>query len=95
MRLSKKILLGMLSILPLSVFAQTQNITIDGDHGKLAAIMQTPDNKNSYPMVIIMHGFTSDKDFVLLEQIATSLEKNETERHTANSSIQLWFPEVC
>ena len=76
MKLSQKLLIGMLSVLPLSVFAQIQNITIDGDHGKLAAMMQTPDIKGSYPMVIIMHGFTSDKDFVLLEQIASSLEKN-------------------
>ena len=71
MKLSKKLLIGILSILPLSVFAHTQNITIEGDHSKLSAIMQTPDIKGNYPMVIIMHGFTSDKDFVLLEQIAS------------------------
>ena len=76
MKLSKKLLIGILSILPLSVFAHTQNITIEGDHGKLSAIMQTPDIKGNYPMVIIMHGFTSNKDFVLLEQISASLEKN-------------------
>ena len=40
MKLSKKLLIGILSILPLSVFAHTQNITIEGDHGKLSAIMR-------------------------------------------------------
>lgn len=56
-------------------FAQSQNITIDGDHGKLAAVLQTPDKAKNYPLVIIMHGFTSNKEFELLTNLADDLEK--------------------
>ncbi len=58
-----------------SSFAQSQNITIDGDHGKLAAILQTPNRTKNYPLVILMHGFTSNKEFELLTNLADDLEK--------------------
>lgn len=57
-----------------SSFAQSQNITIDGDHGKLAAILQTPNKTKNYPLVILMHGFTSNKEFELLTNLADDLE---------------------
>lgn len=56
--------------------AATQNVTIDGDHGKLSAVVQRPDGKTSYPMVIIMHGFTGNKGEPLLTKLADDLEKD-------------------
>ncbi|MBQ4418389.1 MAG: alpha/beta fold hydrolase [Synergistaceae bacterium] len=54
--------------------AGEQALTIDGDHGKLAAILQVPDGKESYPIVIICHGFTSQKEYLLLKTLADDLE---------------------
>ena len=61
-------------ILPSTTFAQSRNVEIDGDHGKLAAIIQTPDGVSNFPMVIICHGFTGNKDSVLLTSLADYLE---------------------
>lgn len=54
--------------------AGEQALTIDGDHGKLAAILQTPSGKESYPLVIICHGFTAQKEYLLLKTLADDLE---------------------
>lgn len=59
-----------------NVSAKTVNTTIAGNHGKLAAIIQTPDSLENYPMVILMHGFSASKDYKLLELIANELEAN-------------------
>ena len=55
-------------------YAKTQPLTLDGDHGKLAAILQTPDGKAKYPAVILCHGFTSQKEYELLKYLADDLE---------------------
>ena len=55
--------------------AQRQDISIEGDHGKLAATLQTPAGQEKYPLVIIMHGFTGNKDEALLTTLADDLEK--------------------
>lgn len=56
-------------------YAQQQDLTIEGDQGKkLAAILQTPDNAKEYPLVIVCHGFTSNKDTELMETLANDLE---------------------
>ena len=55
--------------------AQSKDISIDGDHGKLAATLQTPAGQENYPLVIIMHGFTGNKDESLLITLADDLEK--------------------
>ena len=57
--------------------AAEKALTIDGDHGKLAAILQVPDGadgKDNFPIVIICHGFTSKKEFKLLKDLADDLE---------------------
>ena len=61
-------------VLPFTVSAQSQNISIDGDHGKLSAVLQTPDTQKKYPLVIICHGFTADKEHLLLTNLADELE---------------------
>ena len=75
-----KRLLG-LSLLTLGLFtmgtgvgaAQSQDVPIDGDHGKLSAILQRPDGKSEYPLVIIMHGFMGNKERPLLTKLADDL----------------------
>ena len=69
------LLLTLLFILPLTVNAKSQSVQIDGDHGKLSAVIQTPDGKASYPLVMILHGFTGNKNEPLLTTLADNLEK--------------------
>lgn len=69
------ILLSASMLFSATAFAQSKNVEIDGDHGKLSAIVQTPDNKNNFPIVIICHGFTGSKNEELLTTLADSLEK--------------------
>ncbi len=59
---------------PLTSCAQSRNVTIDGDHGKLSAVIQTPKGKFFYPMVMILHGLTGNKDATLVKNIADDLE---------------------
>ena len=59
--------------MPLTATAQSQNLFIDGDHGKLSAILQTPDGLKNYPLVIICHGFTANKEHLLLKNLADDL----------------------
>lgn len=56
-------------------FAQSLDLTIQGDHGNLAAVLQTPDGAKDYPLVIVCHGFTSSKDTELMQTLANDLEK--------------------
>ncbi|SHK79720.1 hypothetical protein SAMN05216582_11818 [Selenomonas ruminantium] len=56
--------------------AQSKDLSIQGDHGKLSAILQTPDGAKDYPLVIVCHGFTSNKDTELIHTLANNLEKN-------------------
>ena len=67
------------------VSAATKQVTIDGDHGKLSAIIQTPDDRAEYPLVMILHGFNSSKNMSLLKQIADKLE------HLGIASIRFDF----
>lgn len=64
----------MMFIMPFTTSAQSQNISIDGDHGKLSAVLQTPDGKEKFPLVIICHGFTGNKNSLLLTDLANQLE---------------------
>lgn len=64
----------MILLMPLTAAAQSQSISIDGDHGKLSAVLQTPDSQAKYPLVIICHGFTANKEHLLLTSLANDLE---------------------
>ena len=73
-----------LSLLTLGLFtlgagvgaAQSREVRIDGDHGTLSAVIQRPEGKTSYPLVIIMHGFMGNKERPLLTKLADDLEKD-------------------
>ena len=68
-------LVAVFLIFPLTANAQSQNVLIDGDHGKLSGVLQIPDGKSNYHLVIIFHGFTSNKNALLHTEIAENLEK--------------------
>ena len=56
---------------------QTEDLTLQGSKGKLAAILQTPkvEKGKKVRMVIICHGFGSNKDRPLLRTIANHLQE--------------------
>ena len=56
---------------------QTEDLTLEGSKGKLAATLQTPkiENGKKVRMVIICHGFGSNKDRPLLHTIANQLQE--------------------
>ncbi|MBQ9596528.1 MAG: alpha/beta fold hydrolase, partial [Synergistaceae bacterium] len=73
----KKLLLVIAFLLfPVLACAETINLQIDGSQGKLAAQIQKPEDNSKLPMVMILHGFTSKKEFELLKTLADELEKN-------------------
>ena len=55
-----------------------ERVTIDGDHGKLQAVIQKPALKQGEqcPMVVFCHGFGGSKDGPLFELITDSLQKH-------------------
>ena len=61
-------------LLPMAVSAKVQELTIDGDHGKLAANFQTPDNLSQYPIVMMLHGFGDTKESKFWIDMANKLE---------------------
>ena len=56
--------------------ARTEQVIIQGDHGKLVADLQTPDvMPKNCPIVMLCHGFTANRNNGLLCGIADELEK--------------------
>lgn len=47
--------------------------TLQGDHGQLSAVLQTPKGKKDYPLVLILHGFNANKEMYLLSELAAQL----------------------
>lgn len=75
----KKLFSISIFVLSLAVFfeaqAKTETLSLEGDHGKLATVIQTPDGAKKYPLVMILHGLNSQKEMPLLVQIANNLEQ--------------------
>ena len=67
---------SLLNVCGQQTFAKSENITIEGDHGKLVGVLQTPDQQKNYPLVIIMHGFTANMENAPLTTLANALEKD-------------------
>lgn len=65
--------LTLLVALPMRAEAASSHVSFTGDHGKLAGVLTTPDGKDSYPLVVVLHGFTSQKDRPLLIAISDEL----------------------
>ena len=74
----KKLLVVFASVLVFTGCASAQlkqEFTLQGDHGKLSAVLQTPKHKKNYPLVIIAHGFNANKDMHLLTDLARQLNE--------------------
>ena len=56
--------------------AQSQTVTIDGDHGKLQGVILKPEltEGECCPMVLLCHGFMGNKEGALEKQIAALLQ---------------------
>ena len=52
-----------------------QDFTVPGDHGQLAVTLKTPPHQQTYPLVIIMHGFNANKNMPLLTELADQLHQ--------------------
>ena len=63
---------------PTGFLPTRERVTIDGDHGKLQAVIQKPVLKQGEqcPMVVFCHGFGGSKDGPLFELITDSLQKH-------------------
>ena len=59
-----------------NLFSLHLPVTIQGDHGRLSAIIQKPSgtSRKRIPLVVICHGFTGNKEGALLNILADSLE---------------------
>ena len=80
------LILLVLIFAPVQVSAQSRNVWIDGDHGRLSAVVQTPDGLRNFPLVIICHGFTGNKDSLLLTSLADYLRFGLTSTGTAKAT---------
>ena len=47
--------------------------TLQGDHGKLEAVLRAPEGKQTYPLVLILHGFNASKEMDLLTELSDQL----------------------
>lgn len=76
MKLNKSaaVIAAVLALAPLAASASTEEARIQGDHGALAAEIQRPDGLKRFPLVIIMHGFTANRQGALLKDLADDLE---------------------
>ena len=75
MKLTKVLqLIAFMLLFPIDAICSTTELTIHGHHGKLSAILTSPDTAN-YPLVIFCHGFTSNKEFPIFEKISDKLAK--------------------
>lgn len=63
---------------PVKIAGTTEPLTLQGGKGKLAAVIQKPEIAagQKVPFVIIMHGFTGNKNETLLKLIADSLQQH-------------------
>lgn len=73
----KFLLVALFMLMAAGAEAQTENVVIDGDHGKLQAVIHKPALKQGerVPMVLLCHGFMGNKDGALENRIANLLSE--------------------
>lgn len=73
----KFLLVALFMLMATGAEAQTENVVIDGDHGKLQAVIHKPALKQGerVPMVLLCHGFMGNKDGALENRIANLLSE--------------------
>lgn len=68
----------LVSLLAVSGCASTStrsDFTLQGDHGKLSAVLHTPAHQKTYPLVLIVHGFNANKQMPLLTDLSEQLNQ--------------------
>ncbi|MBO4993934.1 MAG: alpha/beta hydrolase, partial [Alistipes sp.] len=72
----KFLVVALFMLLATGAEAQTENAVIDGDHGKLQAVIHKPALKQGerVPMVVLCHGFMGNMQSGLLIKIAELLQ---------------------
>ena len=69
------LLIGLVFVLSGCATAQvTQPLTVQGDHGKLSAVLSTPKGKKTYPLVMIVHGFNGSKNLPLMVEVNKQIQ---------------------
>lgn len=79
MKILKYLICAAMISIAAQAYAKTENITIQGSVGKLAAVLQTPDGLSEgekCPVAILMHGFMGGKDGILEKLTADKLAQN-------------------
>lgn len=51
------------------------DFTLQGDHGKLSAVLHVPADQKNYPLVLIVHGFNANKKMDLLTELSKQLNE--------------------
>ena len=63
-------------LIPTSIVsAQSSNFSIPSPNGNLVGIINTPDNRSEFPLVILSHGFTSSKESDVIVAVDKELQK--------------------
>lgn len=77
MKTIKLFAVALLALMATGAQAQTEKVTIDGDHGKLQAEIHKPTLKQGerVPMVVLCHGFMGNMQSDLLIKIAELLQE--------------------
>ena len=77
MRKLKFLAVALFVLMAAGAEAQTESVVIDGDHGKLQAVIHKPQLKSGerVPMVLLCHGFMGNKDGALENRIANLLSE--------------------
>lgn len=77
MKKLKFLVVALLVMIAAGAKAQTESVVIDGDHGKLQAVIHKPALKQGerVPMVVLCHGFMGNKESGLLIKIAELLRE--------------------
>ncbi len=69
------ILVGLLWLTGCAGMPIKQPVTLQGDHGRLSVVVNTPRAKKAYPLVIIAHGFNANKEMYLLTELSRQLNE--------------------
>lgn len=77
MKTIKLFAVALFALMAAGAQAQTEKVTIDGDHGKLQAVIHKPTLKQGerVPMVVLCHGFMGNMQSGLLIKIAELLQE--------------------
>ena len=67
------VFIGLFSLTGCATVPLQQNFTLQGDHGKLSAVLHKPANQKKYPLVLIVHGFNASKQMYLLTELSQQL----------------------